>query len=66
MSDRQEISNLNPAKQEAQEKPRVHFGFLAGEIRIPSDFDRMDEAEIAALFGASGEISVLYLPNDRR
>ena len=28
------------------------LGFLAGEIAVPKDFDRMGEAEIAALFGA--------------
>ena len=27
------------------------LGFLAGEIAVPVDFDRMGEAEIAALFG---------------
>jgi len=27
------------------------MGFLAGEIAVPDDFDRMGEAEIAALFG---------------
>ena len=27
------------------------LGFLSGEIAVPKDFDRMDEAEIAALFG---------------
>jgi prevent-host-death family protein len=27
------------------------LGFLAGEISVPKDFDRMGEAEIAALFG---------------
>ncbi len=26
------------------------LGFLAGEIAVPEDFDRMGEAEIAALF----------------
>lgn len=30
------------------------LGFLAGEIDVPEDFDRMGEAEIATLFG-SGE-----------
>lgn len=30
------------------------LGFLAGEIVVPEDFDRMGEAEIARLFG-SGE-----------
>jgi prevent-host-death family protein len=30
------------------------LGFLAGQIAVPEDFDRMGEAEIAALFG-SGE-----------
>ena len=28
------------------------FGFLAGRIRTPDNFDRMDEDEIARLFGA--------------
>jgi prevent-host-death family protein len=28
------------------------LGFLAGEIKVPKDFDRMGEAEIAALFGS--------------
>lgn len=27
------------------------LGFLVGEITVPSDFDRMGEAEIARLFG---------------
>jgi prevent-host-death family protein len=27
------------------------LGFLAGEITVPDDFDRMFEREIAALFG---------------
>ena len=27
------------------------LGFLAGEIAVPDDFDRMGETEIAALFG---------------
>ena len=27
------------------------LGFLEGEIAVPEDFDRMGEAEIAALFG---------------
>jgi prevent-host-death family protein len=29
-------------------------GFMAGEIAVPSDFDRMGEAEIAGLFDAGG------------
>ena len=28
------------------------LGFLAGEIAVPKDFDRMGAAEIAALFGS--------------
>lgn len=28
------------------------LGFLAGEIAVPEDFDRMGEVEIAALFGS--------------
>jgi hypothetical protein len=27
------------------------LGFLAGEIAVPDDFNRMGETEIAALFG---------------
>ena len=27
------------------------LGFLAGEIAVPDDFDRMGQAEIEALFG---------------
>jgi prevent-host-death family protein len=30
------------------------LGFLAGEIAVPDDFDRLGEAEIAALFGSDG------------
>lgn len=30
------------------------LGFLAGEIVVPDDFDRMGETEIAKLFGALG------------
>lgn len=29
------------------------LGFLAGEISVPDDFDRMGEAEIERLFGAN-------------
>jgi prevent-host-death family protein len=29
------------------------LGFLAGEIAVPDDFDRMGESEIAALFGTA-------------
>jgi len=28
------------------------LGFLAGEIAVPEDFDRMGESEIEALFGS--------------
>jgi len=35
---------------DAPEEPQ-RLGFLAGEIAVPDDFDRMGETEIAALFG---------------
>ena len=35
---------------ESPDAPR-RLGFLAGEIVVPDDFDRMGDAEIAALFG---------------
>ena len=34
----------------APDAPR-RLGFLAGQIAVPDDFDRMGEAEIAVLFG---------------
>jgi prevent-host-death family protein len=37
---------------EAPSEPR-RLGFLAGEIAVPDDFDRMGEKEIAALFGGA-------------
>ena len=36
---------------EAPREPQ-RLGFLAGEIAVPDDFDRMGEAEIAALLGS--------------
>lgn len=35
---------------DAPSKPK-RLGFMAGEIDVPDDFDRMGAAEIAALFG---------------
>jgi prevent-host-death family protein len=35
---------------EAPAEPQ-RLGFLNGEIKVPDDFDRMGEKEIAALFG---------------
>lgn len=35
----------------APPEPR-RLGFMAGEIAVPEDFNRMGEAEIAALFGS--------------
>lgn len=31
---------------------RRRLGFMTGKIKVPDDFDRMGEDEIAALFGA--------------
>ena len=36
---------------DAPEAPR-RLGFLAGEISVPKDFDRMRKADIEALFGS--------------
>ena len=38
---------------DAPAAPR-RLGFLSGEIDVPTDFDRMGDAKIAALFGARG------------
>jgi prevent-host-death family protein len=37
---------------DAPETP-PRLGFLAGEIAVPADFDRMGESEIAAMFGTA-------------
>jgi prevent-host-death family protein len=44
------IAKLVPL--DAQPAPR-RLGFLAGEFRIPRDFDRLASEEIAALFGST-------------
>jgi prevent-host-death family protein len=38
---------------DAPATPR-RLGFLAGQMSVPEDFDRMGEAEIAALFRLEG------------
>ena len=40
-------------KVSAVDTPRkpVRLGSLAGQLRVPDDFDRMGERDIAALFG---------------
>jgi prevent-host-death family protein len=38
---------------DAPERKPPRLDFLAGQIKVPDDFDRMGEAEIAALFGVS-------------
>jgi len=37
---------------ETADSPKDRLGFMAGEISVPKDFDRMGRDEIAALFGA--------------
>ncbi len=39
----------------ALDAPRVstRLGFMAGEISVPPDFDRMGEAEIERIFGGA-------------
>ena len=41
------------AKVSAVDAPAAssRLGFLAGQFKVPDDFDRMGEREIAALFG---------------
>ena len=39
-------SALDPAT----EAPARRLGFMLGELRVPDDFDRMGEADIAGLF----------------
>ncbi|MYJ73036.1 MAG: type II toxin-antitoxin system prevent-host-death family antitoxin [Rhodospirillaceae bacterium] len=37
---------------EQREAPEKQFGFMAGKIEVPDDFDTMFEDEIAEMFGA--------------
>ncbi len=32
----------------------TRVGFLAGQIKVPDDFDRMGQAEIGRMFGVDG------------
>lgn len=34
---------------------RRRLGFMAGQVAVPEDFDRMGEAEIARLFGTDDD-----------
>ena len=37
---------------EQSDAPSDRFGFMAGKIKVPDDFDTMFEDEIAEMFGA--------------
>lgn len=37
--------------EEAPQGKLEMFGFMKGRVRVPDDFDRMGEQEIAAMFG---------------
>ncbi len=41
---------VTPIDSPAPEQQK-RLGFLAGEFRVPDDFDRMAEQEIASMFG---------------
>lgn len=41
---------VTPIDSPAPEQQR-RLGFLAGQFRVPDDFDRMAEQEIASMFG---------------
>lgn len=43
------IAKVVPLEQPEAPKP-LRLGFMSGQIRVPHDFDRMGEAEIATLF----------------
>lgn len=45
------VARLSPIVDD--ERARVRIGFMAGEITVPDDFDRMLEDEIADLFEGS-------------
>jgi prevent-host-death family protein len=34
--------------------PPRRLGFMAGEMQVPADFDRLGDDEVAALFGGHG------------
>ena len=43
------VTPIEPADSPVQ----MRFGFMAGEIRIPPDFDEMGSEEIAEVFGVA-------------
>ena len=45
------VDQSHPVQDAAEpRKPAHHFGFLAGQIQIPDDFDIMFAEEIEAMF----------------
>ena len=46
----QPMVRVTPIDSPAPEQQK-RLGFLAGEFRVPDDFDRMAEQEIASMFG---------------
>lgn len=49
------VAQLSPISRD--ERPLPLFGFMAGQITVSDDFDRMHEHEIAALFDGSDDPS---------
>jgi prevent-host-death family protein len=45
------IARVTPIEEPSPARAR-RIGFLAGEIEVPADFDRMGDEEIEGMFGA--------------
>ncbi len=48
------MPSFDPGEATPAVKPSRRLGFMAGEIAVPDDFDRMGAAEIEQLFGGEG------------
>jgi hypothetical protein len=45
------LPSFDPGESKPATKPSRRLGFMAGEIAVPDDFDRMGATEIERLFG---------------
>ena len=51
------VVSIEDSESKPEPKEKKRLGFLAVQIEVPEDFDRMGEEEILAMFGETGASS---------
>jgi len=51
------VVSIEDSETKPEPKEVKRLGFLAGQIEVPEDFDRMDEDEILTMFGETSASS---------